>query len=200
MSNLFTLSDSSLRSLAAQLQLNGKFNHTCRSAYGRRFLQLTMQVEQGAGEAAVLIEIGGERHRITISHREPRGDATLADFVEAIANGRIDSAEPAPARTLPALPELEPLLDTAQQQALRDLVRNGGFLDVHVGLEHPVKVAVHRTYNTQGITALLALGESQPRTTAWTLRQQPEKCFRALVESVEHLAAAGRPKAVRAAA
>lgn len=197
--NAFTLSDSSLRSLAAQLQLNGKFNHTCRSAYGRRFLQLTMQVEQGAGEAAVLVEIGGERHSITISHREPRGDSTLADFIEAIANGRIDSAEPAPARVTPVLPELEPLVDTSQQQALRDLVRKGGFLDVHVGLEHPVKVAVHRTYNTQGITAVLGLGESQPRTSAWTLRQPPEKCFLALLESVEHLAASGMPKTRRAA-
>lgn len=200
MSNQFTLSDSSLRSLAAQLQLNGKFHHSCRSAYGRRFLQLTMQVEQGAGTAAVAIEIGGERHSITIDHRTPRSDAALADFIEAIANGRIDSAEPAPARTTPALPELEPLLDTAQQQALRDLVRKGGFLDVHVGLEHPVRLAVHRTYNTQGITAVLSLGESQPRTTAWTLRQQPEKCFRALMESVEHLAATGKPKPARAAA
>lgn len=199
MSNQFTLSDSSLRSLAAQLQLNGKFNHSCRSAYGRRFLQLTMQVEQGAGEAAVLVEMGGERHRITISHREPRGDVTLADFVEAIANGRIDSAAPAPARTIPALPQLDSLVDTAQQQALRDLVRKGGFLDVHVGLEHPVKVAVHRTYNTQGITALLSLGETQPRTSAWTLHQAPARCFQALLESVEHLAASGMPKAPRAA-
>ncbi|MED5608511.1 hypothetical protein VV867_12520 [Pseudomonas sp. JH-2] len=199
MSNQFTLSDSSLRSLAAQLQLNGKFNHSCRSAYGRRFLQLTMQVEQSAGEAAVLVEMGGERHRITISHREPRGDVTLSDFIEAIANGRIDSAEPAPARTIPALPQLDSLVDTAQQQALRDLVRKGGFLDVHVGLEHPVKVAVHRTYNTQGITALLSLGESQPRTSAWTLHQAPAKCFQALLESVEHLAASGMPKAPRAA-
>ncbi|MDF3842691.1 hypothetical protein P3W55_13325 [Pseudomonas citronellolis] len=199
MSNQFTLSDSSLRSLAAQLQLNGKFRHSCRSAYGRRFLDLTMQVEQAASEAAVLIEAGGERHRITISHREPRGDITLADFIEAIANGRIDSAEPAPARTTPALPQPDSLVDTAQQQALRDLVRKGGFLDVHVGLEHPVKVAVHRTYNTQGITALLSLGEAQPRTSAWTLHQAPAKCFQALLESVEHLAASGMPKARRAA-
>lgn len=199
MNNQFTLSDNSLRSLAAQLQLNGKFHHSCRSAYGRRFLQLTMKVEQGAGGAAVAIEIGGERHSITIDHRTPRGDATLADFIEAIANGRIDSAEPAPARIIPALPELEPLVDTAQQEALRDLVRKGGFLDVHVGLDHPVKVAVHPTHTSQGITALLSLGERRPRTSAWTLRQSPAKCFQALLESIEHLAASGLPKA-RAAA
>ncbi|MNO67638.1 hypothetical protein D3C76_584460 [compost metagenome] len=194
MNNQFTLSDNSTQSLAAQLQLNGTFNHTCRSAFGQRNIQLRMKVEQAHGEANVTIEMGGQRHSIVISHKVPNGWSTLADFIDAIANGRVDSAEPAPARTLPPMPEPEPLLDTAQQEQLQRLARKGGFADFHVGLELPVKVAVHRTYSTPGITAILSIGERMPRTTAWTLRQPDHKCFTALLQSVEYLVACATPK------
>lgn len=195
MNRSFTLSDTSLRMLAAQLQLNGSFRHTCRSAYGQRQIELVMKVERDLEKTQVTIAMGGEKHTLSLVNRAPHNDRTLADFLDAIANGRVDSAEPAPARVLPVMNEPESIVDTAQQEALRDLVRKGGFLDVHVGLEHPVKVAVHRTYNTPGITALLGIGERRPQTSAWTLRQPPAECFRALLESVEHLALMATPKA-----
>lgn len=200
MNNHFTLSDNSLRMLAAQLELNGKFRHTCRSAYGQQQIELVMQVERDLVRTNVIITMGGEKHSISIVNGESHNDQLLADFIDAIANGRVDSAEPARPRVLLHVPERESLLDTEQQESIRGLVSRGGFLTIDVGLENPIQVAVHRTVNTSGITAILSVGIRKPRTRCWTIRRESDAyCARRLQESVEHLITIATPKPARAA-
>lgn len=200
MNNQFTLSDNSLRMLAAQLELNGKFRHTCRSAYGQQQIELVMQVERDLERTNVTITMGGEKHSISVINGESRNDQVLADFIDAIANGRVDSAEPARPRVLLHLPERESPLDTEQQEAIKGLARRGGFLALDVGLENPINVSVHRTVNTSGICAILSVGVRRPRTCCWTIRRESDAyCARRLLESVEHLITIATPKPVRAA-
>lgn len=200
MNNLFTLSDNSLRMLSAQLELNGTFRHTCRSAYGQQQIELVMKVERDLEKTNVTITMGGEKHSISFTNRAPRNDRLLADFIDAIANGRVDSAEPACPRVLLHIPERESPLDTEQQEAIKGLVRRGGFLSLDVGLDNPINVSVHRTSNTSGITAILSVGVRRPRTCCWTIRRECDAyCARRLQESVEHLITTATPKPACAA-
>ena len=200
MNNLFILSDNSLRLMGEQLNFSGTFNHTCRSPYNRHTVQIGMKVERGINDTQVTITMGGEKHSITLETGAAGNANTLADFIDAIANGRVDSAEPAPPRILREIHAPTSRLDTDQQQAIRNLVRHGGYLELHVGLEHPIRVMVHRTRSTTGITAMLSIGERMPRTTSFTIRRERDAyCAKCLQESVEHLIVTATPKAARAA-
>lgn len=196
MSQVFTLSDQSLALMAEQLNFSGTFNHTCRSAYSRHQIQLKMKVERAVAETAVTITMGGEKHSITLTTGAAGNSRTLADFVEAIANGRVDSAEPAPPRLQLVQSEPESALDTAQQTALALLTRKGGHLQLDVGLANPIHVAVHRTYTCEGITVITSIGERKPRTACWTARGDHQEVTKRLLQSIEHLVLLATPKKV----
>lgn len=195
--NTFTLSDQTLTLLAAQLNLNGSFNHTCRSAFSRHSIMFRLKVERGPSSTEATVELGGQRHSLTLPHGEPHPAHLLADFVEAIANGRLDSAEPAPARVVAVLPpEDEPLLDSDQERQLRHVVQRGGFLELHLGHAHPIRVAIHRNRPRPGVTGILAIGESRPRTILLANYEGSEsKVYARIVEAVEHLSLAAAPAA-----
>ncbi|WP_416311147.1 hypothetical protein [Pseudomonas sp. W03] len=200
MSIPFTLSDNSLTLIAAQLELNGRFRHTCRSAYGQAQIELVLEVERGLETTEAVITIGGQRHSLTLNTRSSEKAQQLADFIDAITNSRVDSAEPAPPRILRQVIAPESPLDTEQQESIRGLVRRGGFLELKVGLEHPVLVMVHRTFNTPGICTILSVGARRPRTVCWTIRNETDSyCAKRLQESVEHLITLATPKPAKAA-
>lgn len=193
--NTFTLSSRTLTLLAAQLNLNGSFNHSCRSTCARHSLLFRLKVERGPASTEATVELGGQRHSLTLPHDEPRPAHRLADFVEAIANGRLESAEPAPARVLDGIvPEEVPLLDDDQVRQLRHVVQCGGFLDLHLGHAQPIRVAIHRNRPRPGITGILALGESRPHTILLANYEGSEsKAYARIVEAVEHLSLAALP-------
>lgn len=203
----FTLPEDALTRISAQLNLNGTFNHTVRSAWGGHQVMFKLQVERGLQDTACTVEMGGERHSITILNANPQRHLQVADFIDAIANGRVDSAALAPARVtrLPTLPEPEPMLDAEQDAALRLLVRKGGSLDLHLGFEHPIKVAVHRRPpaahlgNMPGLSVILSIGESKPRTAFWTAFASYAQLYARLASSIEHMATAATPRAARVA-
>ena len=195
MNPFFTLSDNSLALMAEQLNFSGTFNHTCRSAYSRHQIQLKMKVEREVAQTAVTITMGGERHSLTLQTGQAGNGRTLADFVEAIANGRVDSAEPTPPRLHLAPAEPESALDTAQQMALGLLASKGGHQQFDVGLESPIHVMVHRTHSRPGITVIGSVGERKPRTFCWTAYGTHQEITARLQESVERLVLLATPKA-----
>lgn len=209
MSN-FTLPEDALARLAAQINLNGTFNHTVRSPWGGHQVMFKLKVERGLADTACTVEMGGERHSITVRHADPERHIQLADLIDAIANGRVDSAAVAPPRVtrLAILPEPEPMLDAQQDAALRLLVRKGGTLDLHMGLKHPIKLAVHRNHPRHGapyaggplpgITVILSIGETQPRTVCWSAHDTEARLHARLATSVEQLVTVATP-ATRAA-
>lgn len=195
--NNFTLPEDALTRLTAQVNMSGTFNHTVRSAYGRQQVNLKLRVERGPATTEATVIMGDERHSMTLVNDDPERHIQLADYIDAIANGRVDSATPAPARVtrLPLLPEPEPLLDATQEAALHLLVRRGGTLDLPITHEHPVRVAVHRTHSRTGITAIVSIGERRPRTSCFTVYGSHSSCYERLLQSVEHLAVSAAAKA-----
>lgn len=205
MSN-FTLPEDALTRISAQVNVTGRFNHSVRSPWGGHQAQFSLQVERDQVTTTCTVEMGGERHSITVQNDDQQRHILVADLIDAIANGRVDSGALAPARVtrLPVLPEPDPLLDAGQEAALRLLVRKGGTLDLHMGFAHPIKVAVHRKNQRigcpdPGITALLSIGETQPRTICWTAYDRAPRLYARLAESVEKLTIAATPAAARCA-
>ncbi|AYF88642.1 hypothetical protein D6Z43_16355 [Pseudomonas sp. DY-1] len=190
----FSLSDQDLVRLAGQLSLNGTFNHNARSAYSDQVLPFKLKVEQGGAIVSATVLVGGERHTLSLEAADRTKHHTLADFIDAIANGTVDSAEPAPPRIMRQVDEPEPLITSEQAEQLHHLVRYGGAMDLEVGLEHPIRVALHRTYNSPGLTAILSLGWSKPRTSCFTIRGHHTELYKRVMQSAEHLASAGRPQ------
>lgn len=191
--NNFSLEDRTLQLLAAQANLNGTFNHTCLSALTGHQLMFRFQVERNSATSTFTLELGGERHSITLPHDHSRIHLRLADFIEAVANGRVDTGEPAVPRITPQPVEAEALLDTEQCQQLRDLLRKGGLLSLDLGFELPLHVAVHRTRSRLGITAILSIGVRRPRTSCFTFYGHDSQAMERLVESILHLAAVATP-------
>ncbi|MCY1290191.1 hypothetical protein D9M70_393260 [compost metagenome] len=194
----FSLSDKTLVMLQGQLKLNGTFQHCAKSAYSRDSLIFKLKVEQAAQEISATVMVGGERHSLTLAKCATDNHHTLADFIDAIANGTVDTAIPALPRITTQPTEPEPLLSTEQEEQLRYVIANGGFLAVDVGLPRAVELAVHRTYNRPGITTILAIGNTQPRTVCFTSYEEPQRTYQRMVDSIQHLADAGRPKAAAA--
>lgn len=196
MSN-FTLPEDALTRLAAQVNVSGTFSHTVRSASSRHQVMLSLTTERGPLTTDAIIQLGGERHSMTLVNADPERHIQLADYIDAIANGRVDSAAMAPARITrqPLLPEADPLLDATQAASLQALVRKGGSLDLHLGHKHPIRAAVHRTSSRQGITAIVSIGESRPRTACFTVYGHSGYCYERLLQSIEHLSVCATPKA-----
>ena len=196
--NRFTLADKTLRLLAAQVNLNGTFNYVCRLQNTNQPLTFELQVERGSPETVFTVIMGHEKHSLMV--RAPNKDTHLvvADFIESIANGRMDTAEPATPRVSAESVERGQLLDANQQEQLHQLVRNGGALMLDVGLEESVSLAVHRTLSRKGITAIIATGDTCPRTQCFTAYGDEQHSFDRLLQSLNHLAAPVVPAALAA--
>jgi hypothetical protein len=64
-----------------------------------------------------------------------------------------------------------------------------------LGFEHPIKVAVHRTVTRAGITAIVSIGVSRPRTQCFTVHGDYQRALDALTESIEYMATVASPAA-----
>ncbi len=193
--NRFTLADKTLRLLAAQVNLNGTFNHACRLQNTNQPLIFELQVERGSPETVFTVIMGNEKHSLMV-HAPNKGTHLLvADFIESIANGRMDTAEPAMPRVSAESVERGQLLDANQQEQLHQLVRNGGALMLDVGLEESVSLAVHRTLSRKGITAIIVAGDTCPRTQCFTAYGDEQHSVDRLLQSLNHLAAPVVPAA-----
>ncbi|NNB13005.1 hypothetical protein HBN81_21690 [Pseudomonas fragi] len=196
--NRFSLADKTLRLLAAQVNLNGTFHHSCRFNNTNLPLIFVLQVERGSFGTLFTIVSGDEKHSLTVYDPNKDTHRVLADFIESIANGRMDTAEPATPRVLAESFDRGQLLDTNQQEHLRQLVRNGGSLLLDVGLDEAVSLSVHRTQSRKGITAILVAGDSCPRTQCFTAYGDDQHSFNRLLQSLDHLVASAAPAAFAA--
>lgn len=196
--NRFSLADKTLRLLAAQVNLNGTFHHSCSFKNTNLPLIFILQVERGSSATLFTLVTGDEKHSLTLNDADKDKHLVLADFIESIANGRMDTAEPATPRVRAESIDCGQLLDANQQEQLHQLVRNGGSLLLDVGLDEAVNLAVHRTQSRKGITAILVAGDSYPRTQCFTVYGDDQHSFNRLLQSLDHLAASAVPAALAA--
>ncbi|MFJ7884644.1 hypothetical protein ACIQYF_14295 [Pseudomonas sp. NPDC096917] len=196
--NRFSLTDKTLRLLAAQVNLNGTFHHSCSFKNTNLPLIFVLQVERGSSHTLFTIVTGDEKHSLTVSDTNKYKHQVLADFIESIANGRIDTAESATPRVHAESVDCGQLLDTYQQEQLNQLVRQGGSLKLDIGLDEAVSLAVHRTQSRKGITAILVAGDSNPRTQCFTTYGDDQHSFNRLLQSLDHLVASATPAALAA--
>lgn len=197
----FTLPEEGLQRLAAQLNLTGTFTHTLRSAYGGHQLLARVRIERGQPNTAVRIEMGDQVHTLDVQTAHPEKHLQVTDFIDAIANGRVDGGELAPPRVTrqPLLPEPASLLDETQLGRLKHMVRHGGLASLETGHEHPIHVAVHRTRPAEGVTVIASIGTAKPRTKCFTVRGDQRECLKRLLSSIEHLHIIATPQRAAAA-
>lgn len=197
----FTLPEDNLLRLQAQLNLTGTFTHALRSAHGGHQLLARVRIERGQPNTAVRIEMGEQVHSLDVQTAHPEKHLQVADFIDAIANGRVDGGELAPPRVTrqPLLPEPEALLDETQLGRLKHMVRYGGFASLETGHAHPINVAVHRTRPAEGVTVIASIGTARPRTTCFTVRGDQRECLKRLLISIEHLHIIATPQRAAAA-
>ena len=196
--NRFALSDKTLRLLAAQVNLNGTFNHSCTLKNTNLPLIFVLQVERSSTSTLCIIVTGDEKHSLTLNDADKDKHLVLADFIESIATSRMDTAEPATPRVHAESVDRGQLLDANQQEQLHQLVRQGGSLKLDIDLDEAVSLAVHRTQSRKGITAILVTGDSCPRTQCFTAYGNDQHSFERLLQSLDHLAAAAAPAALAA--
>ena len=187
--NRFVLPDKTLHLLAAQVNLNGTFNHTCRSQNTNQPLTFQLQVERSPGETLLIVVMNDERHSLTVYENDRYTHLVLADFIECSANSHMDTAKPAIPRVSAESVERGQLLDEQQHQQLLQLVHNGGALLLDVGLDQPVSLAVHRTRSRTGITAILATSELCALTVCFTAYGNDQHSAERLLQSLSHLVA-----------
>ena len=196
--NRFSLADKTLRLLAAQVNLNGTFNHSFSFKNTNLPWIFLLQVERSFTNTHFTIVTGDEKHSLTVNDADKDKHLVLADFIESIATGRMDTAEPATPRVRAESVDRGELLDTHQQEQLHQLVRQGGSLKLDIGLDEAVNLAVHRTQSRKGITAILVAGDSCPRTQCFTAYGNDKHSFDRLLQSLDHLAASAAPAALAA--
>lgn len=196
--NRFSLADKTLRLLAAQVNLNGTFHHSCNFKNTNLPLIFVMQVERSSSGTLFTIDTADEKHSLTVYDPDKDTHLVLADFIESIATGRMDTAEPATPRVRAESVDLGQPLDANQQEQLHQLVRLGGSLKLDVGLDEAVSLAVHRTQSRKGITAILVAGDCCPRTQCFTAYGDDKHSFNRLLQSLNHLVASAAPAALAA--
>ena len=196
--NRFSLADKTLRLLAAQVNLNGTFNHSCTLKNTNLQLMFVLQVERSSTSTLFTIVTGDEKHSLTVNDADIDKHLVLADFIESIATGRMDTAEPSTPRVQAESVDRGQLLDANQQEQLHQLVRRGGSLKLDIGLDEVVSLAVHRTQSRKGITAILVAGDSCPCTQCFTAYGDDQHSFNRLLQSLDHLAAPAVPATLAA--
>ena len=190
----FKLDNRTLQLLNAQVNLTETFNHVLRLAPKREALPFRLRVERGTAETVFVVEMDSERHTLTLNN-EKKMHLKLADFIEEIANGPAD---------LTALPDSLPALDANRrygefdvehEQQVFELVRTGGAINLDLGFEQPIYLAIHRNKNRSGITTIMGLGVKSPRTKCFTVYGTDVELNGMVVESINHLAAEATPAA-----
>ena len=188
----FKIDNRTLTLLSAQVNLSGTFNHTLRLAPRRDVLAFRLKVERNKGDSTFTVELGSERHTLTLTNSK-KSHLKLADFIEEIVNGPFDlDGEPRPHRH--AEREYGTFNSQHREQVFR-LVCKGGFIDLDLGFELPIRLAVHRTRTRPGITVVMSIGVKSPRTKCFTVYGTDLEMYEKVCESINHLAVLATPAA-----
>ena len=88
----FALSQPSFIRLKAQMNLTGHFNHTLYNKATGNSVQATIDTERGADEIHIVIRMGSTLNSIALPLNAKSNANRVADHLEAIANGWLDTA------------------------------------------------------------------------------------------------------------
>jgi hypothetical protein len=190
----FKLDNRTLQLLNAQVNLTETFNHVLRSAPKRESLAFRLKVERGTSETIFVVELGSERHTLTLKN-EKKMHLKLADFIEEIVNGPFDPNNTTDQLDLPHASREYARFDVENRQRVFELVRTGGVLSLDMGFELPLHVALHRTQTRAGVTTILSIGVKRPRTKCFTVCGNDVEIYEKVVESINHLATVATPAA-----
>lgn len=184
----FLIDNRTLTLLSAQVNLSGTFNHTLRRLYRRDVLAFRLKVERNKTDSTFTVELGLERHTLTVPNTK-KTHLKLADFIEEVVNGPSDLKMKRHAER-----EYGAFSSQQREQVYR-LVSTGGFIDLDLGFELPIRLAVHRTRTRSGITVVMSIGVKSPRTKCFTVYGTDAEMYEQVCESINHLAALATPAA-----
>lgn len=185
--NKFKLDNRTLLLLNAQVNLSETFNHVLRTAPKSESLAFRLKVERGTSETIFVVELGSERHTLTLKN-DKKMHLKLADFIEEIANGPFDPSNDLGHR--PHSSREYGRFEVQDKQRVFELVRTGGVLSLDMGFDVPLHVAVHRTHTRPGVTTILSIGVKSPHTKCFTVCGTDIEIYCKVTESINHLAAA----------
>ncbi|WP_338496378.1 hypothetical protein V5F23_20525 [Pseudomonas sp. WP18] len=188
----FKIDNRTLTLLCAQVNLSGTFDHILRSTPRRVVLAFQLKVERNKADSTFTVELGSERHTLTLPNTK-KTHLKLADFIEEIANGPIDQTR-APHSARHSEREYGAFSPLQREQVFM-LVGTGGFIDLDLGFELPIRLAVHRTRTRPGITVVMSIGVKSPRTKCFTVYGTDLEMYEKVCESINHLAVLATPAA-----
>ena len=190
----FKLDNRTLQLLNAQVNLSGTFNHVLRSAPKREAVAFRLKVERGTSDTLFVIEPGSERHTLTLPN-EKKMHLKLADFIEEIVNGPLDTTDATDLQNTPHSSREYARFDIEHKQRVFELIRTGGSVSLDMGFELPIHVAIHRTQTRTGVTTIMSIGVKRPRTKCFTVCGTDVEIYEKVAESINHLAAVATPAA-----
>jgi len=190
----FKLDNRTLQLLNAQVNLSGTFNHVLRSAPKREAVAFRLKVERSTSDTLFVIEPGSERHTLTLPN-EKKMHLKLADFIEEIVNGPLDTADATDLQNTPHSSREYARFDIEHKQRVFELIRTGGSVSLDMGFELPIHVAIHRTQTRTGVTTIMSIGVKRPRTKCFTVCGTDVEIYEKVAESINHLAAVATPAA-----
>jgi hypothetical protein len=140
------------------------------------------------------VELGSERHTLTLPN-EKKMHLKLADFIEEIANGPFDASNTSDLLHHSHASREYGRFEVSDKQRVFELVRTGGVLNLDMGFDYPLIVALHRTQSRSGVTTILSIGNKSPHTRCFTVYGSDVEIYGKVTESINHLAAAATPAA-----
>ncbi|VVN89693.1 hypothetical protein PS706_01804 [Pseudomonas fluorescens] len=190
----YKIDNRTLQLLNAQVNLTETFNHALRTPPMRECLAFRLKVERGISESTFVVELGSERHSLTLPN-EKKMHLKLADFIEEIVNGPFDASNTSDLLHRPHASREYGHFEVSDKQRVFELVRTGGVLNLDMGFDYPLIVALHRTQSRSGVTTILSIGNRSPHTRCFTVHGSDVEIYGKVSKSIDHLAAAATPAA-----
>ncbi|EJN18693.1 hypothetical protein [Pseudomonas sp. GM80] len=190
----YKIDNRTLQLLNAQVNLSETFNHVLRTAPKRECLGFRLKVERGTAQSVFVVEMGSERHTLTLPN-EKKMHLKLADFIEEIANGPLDPRNTSDLQHRTHASREYGRFEVEDKQRVFELVRTGGMLNLDMGFDTPLQVALHRTQTRSGATVILSIGNKSPHTRCFTACGTDVEIYGQVTQSINHIAAAATPAA-----
>ncbi|MGA3825368.1 hypothetical protein [Pseudomonas chlororaphis] len=174
------LSNQSKQLLAAQVRLTGTFHHDLKTAIGTN-VQATTEFDQCTSAIHLAVAIGGTRNSITMDRKHRNNGRRAARFIEACANGGVESL------SLDEAGEHE--LATDAEIMLRHAVRTGkgSYYPRFVGIED-LRLTVTPTQRGTVVATL----ETDDASAQILLPRSPGEAYAVLAEHLERFVAGNR--------
>lgn len=168
------LSNQSKQLLAAQIRLTGTFHHDLKTEIGTN-VQATVELDQCTSAVHLVVIIGGTRNSVTMDRKHRNNGRRAARFIEASANGCVESM------SLDEAGAHELATDT--EIMLRHAVRTGkgsyfpsiaGIEDLRLTVTPTQRGAIVATLETEDASAQILL-PSAPREAYAVLAEHLER-------------------------